>query len=132
VCPGIRVYREEFVPPSAARRGEHRPHPGHAGQGPVAVRTKLPDEFVRSAANGYRHSLLRDDKSNLGEYQGSVPSLLLPSTVGVAGSPAAIGVITGVEAPMSSTIFSLFSLTTQTSPEPSSARPAGALRLPPV
>jgi hypothetical protein len=53
---------------------------------------------------------------------GRVPRLLVPSTVGVLGSPAAIGVITGTAAPMNSVTLLLVPLTpSHTSPEPSTA-----------
>ncbi len=51
-----------------------------------------------------------------------MPSLLLPSAVGVAGNPAHRGVTTGVAAPTNSVMLFAYKLSaTQTSPEPSIA-----------
>ncbi len=67
---------------------------------------------------------------------GLVPRLLVPFTVGVDGSPAAIGVITGVAAPMR-TVTKLCegllpALAIHTSPEPSTAMASGTNIAPPV
>ena len=56
---------------------------------------------------------------------GLVPKLLVPFSVGVAGSPAAIGVITGTAAPITSVTLPFDKFVTQTLPEPSMAMPAG-------
>jgi hypothetical protein len=52
--------------------------------------------------------------------------LLLPFAVGVAGNPAAIGVITGVLTPTNSIAAFEDELMTHTSPDPSTARDLGA------
>jgi hypothetical protein len=63
---------------------------------------------------------------------GRVPKLLVPFPVGVAGSPAQIGVITGAAAPINSVTYPPPEFVTHTSPEPSIAMPWGSSRLAPT
>lgn len=66
------------------------------------------------------------------EVYGRVPRLLEPLEVGVTGSPAQIGVMTGVATPMNSTTLVLPLSASQTFPEPSTAMEKGASTPAPV